>query len=118
LNPLEIKNFVQTYSINALVLVSETEGLPVAIMEAFSAGIPVIATDVGGVSELVNGKNGILLEKKPEANKLVNAIETLRNEPDELINERRESARQCYLDFLNLEKNSFRFIAKLGGLCH
>lgn len=44
--------------------VSETEGVPVSIMEAMSFGIPAIATDVGGTSELViNGKNGFLLKK-------------------------------------------------------
>jgi glycosyltransferase involved in cell wall biosynthesis len=41
--------------------VSTTEGLPVAIMEAFSFGIPVIATDVGGTSEIVDDSCGILL---------------------------------------------------------
>lgn len=37
----------------ALILSSRAEGLPVAIMEAFALARPVIATDVGGVSELV-----------------------------------------------------------------
>ncbi|MBT3177667.1 MAG: glycosyltransferase [Desulfobacula sp.] len=36
---------------------SENEGLPVAIMEAMAAGLPVIAAKVGGVPELV--KNGV-----------------------------------------------------------
>ncbi|MBQ4033784.1 MAG: glycosyltransferase, partial [Paludibacteraceae bacterium] len=33
--------------------VSTTEGVPVSIMEALAAGIPVIATNVGGTSEIV-----------------------------------------------------------------
>jgi glycosyltransferase involved in cell wall biosynthesis len=36
------------------VLPSETEGLPVALIEAFAAGLPVVVTDVGGMPELVN----------------------------------------------------------------
>lgn len=45
------------------VSVSETEGIPVSIMEATSFGVPVIATDVGGVGEIVDsGYNGFLLE--------------------------------------------------------
>ena len=44
--------------------VSETEGIPVAIMEAMSFGIPVIATDVGGTAELVEHEvSGYLLKK-------------------------------------------------------
>lgn len=41
--------------------VSKFEGLPVSIMEAFSYGIPVIATDVGGTREIVNSENGFLI---------------------------------------------------------
>ncbi|WP_433240128.1 glycosyltransferase [Streptosporangium sp. CA-135522] len=44
-----------------LVLGSSHEGLPVVIMEAFAAGVPVVSTDVGGVSDLVTtGWNGLL----------------------------------------------------------
>lgn len=42
---------------------SSSEGIPVSIMEAQSFSIPVLATDVGGVSEIVNNINGILVEK-------------------------------------------------------
>ena len=45
---------------DAFLLTSDFEGLPVALMEAFSAGLPVISTDSGGVSELVNEANGLL----------------------------------------------------------
>lgn len=41
--------------------VSETEGVPVSIMEAMSFSIPCIATDVGGSGELVNNDNGYLI---------------------------------------------------------
>lgn len=41
---------------------SDSEGIPVSIMEAMSFGIPVIARNVGGMSEIVNEENGLLLE--------------------------------------------------------
>lgn len=45
------------------VLTSKFEGLPITIIEAMFAGLPVIASDVGGVGELVhNNKNGFLLK--------------------------------------------------------
>lgn len=38
---------------DALVVSSEAEGLPNVVMEAFAAALPVVATDVGGVADLV-----------------------------------------------------------------
>lgn len=47
------------------VLPSIKEGLPYVIMEALSAGIPTIATRVGGISDLIQDhSNGILIETK------------------------------------------------------
>ena len=46
---------------DAIVNVSDTEGIPVSLMEAGAAGIPMIATDVGGTAEIVNAANGVLI---------------------------------------------------------
>ena len=52
------------------VLNSTYEGLPHVVLEAMGAGLPVVATAVGGTPEIVkNGKNGILL--RPDANGLL-----------------------------------------------
>ncbi|MCW4051117.1 MAG: N-acetyl-alpha-D-glucosaminyl L-malate synthase BshA [Candidatus Bathyarchaeota archaeon] len=53
---------------DALVLCSETESAPLTILEAMSTGLPVVATKVGGVPEIVqDGKNGYLVPvKHPE----------------------------------------------------
>lgn len=46
----------------------DTEGLPVTIMEGMAAGLPIIATDVGGTRDILeNDVNGILIEqRKPD----------------------------------------------------
>ena len=51
-----------------LVLCSETESAPLTLLEAMSSGLPVIATNVGGVPEIVrDGVNGYLVPiKHPE----------------------------------------------------
>ncbi len=49
--------------INLFLSVSETEGLPVSMMEAISFGIPLMATNVGGCDEIVNSQTGILIDK-------------------------------------------------------
>ncbi len=46
---------------SALVLASDYEGCPLVVIEAMAAGVPVAATAVGGVGELVeDGRSGIL----------------------------------------------------------
>lgn len=45
------------------VLPSYIEGLPLSILEAMSYGCPIMATEVGGIPEIVwNGKNGFLIK--------------------------------------------------------
>ncbi|NME83284.1 glycosyltransferase [Clostridium sp. SM-530-WT-3G] len=66
---VELMNYYKNESINLFVNTSSSEGLPVSIMEACSFGIPIIATDVGGTSEIViENKTGMLLDVdfKPE----------------------------------------------------
>jgi glycosyltransferase involved in cell wall biosynthesis len=46
---------------DVFALASSWEGLPLAVIEAMAAGLPVVATDVGSVSEaVVHGKTGML----------------------------------------------------------
>jgi glycosyltransferase involved in cell wall biosynthesis len=48
-------------SFDVFLLTSRSEGLPRAMLEALAVKIPVVATDVGGIAELVNGlRNGYL----------------------------------------------------------
>jgi glycosyltransferase involved in cell wall biosynthesis len=57
---------VDKYLLNSdlFMLISNYEGLPVSIIEALSVGLPIIASNVGGVNELVNdGLNGFLVTK-------------------------------------------------------
>jgi len=54
----------------------EHEGIPVALMEAMTYGIPVVSTNTGGIPELLSNNCGIIVEQKsPE--KLADAIKKL-----------------------------------------
>lgn len=55
--------------------VSESEGVPVSIMEATSFGIPCVATNVGGSGEIVvEGFNGMLLDRNFHVSELSDAV--------------------------------------------
>lgn len=47
---------------NIYILPSYNEGLPISILEAMSYSMPIISTNVGGIPEIVNEKNGILIQ--------------------------------------------------------
>ena len=58
----KVLSYYNNKSIDLFINVSESEGVPVSIMEALSAGIPVYATNVGGTGEIVNSSNGKLFD--------------------------------------------------------
>lgn len=66
---------------NIFILTSRWEGFPLSIVEAMRAGLPVIASDVGGVREaVVHGKTGFLL-KGANVNELAGYLKTLITSP-------------------------------------
>ncbi len=67
---------------DAMVLSSFNEGVPVVLMEAMACGLPVIATRVGGMHELVeDGVSGLLVHAS-SVGSLAEAIRTLAQDAD------------------------------------
>jgi glycosyltransferase involved in cell wall biosynthesis len=61
---------------------STIDNCPFVILEALSLGVPIIATRVGGIPELIeDGQEGLLIDKRDVA-ALIEALETLVTKPD------------------------------------
>ncbi len=86
----------------ALVPSIASEGTSLSLLEAMSAGCAVVATDVGGMSNIVlSGHNGILV--RPEADDLYQAVSRLVSDT-ELRNRLSRNARQTVEDSFSRER--------------
>ncbi|MFX0548017.1 glycosyltransferase [Hathewaya histolytica] len=76
----------------------EKEGIPVSLMEAMAAKIPVVSTYTGGIYELIDGKTGLIVEEK-NSKVLEEAIESLINDIDLRKNLAEEGAKKVSEEF-------------------
>ena len=83
------------------------EGIPVALMEALASGLPVIATDISGISELVRpGETGWLVPQR-DAGALAEAMETVLWNP-RLAQQMAAQGRALVLEQFDVQKNGGR----------
>ncbi|MEZ7171863.1 glycosyltransferase family 4 protein [Sporosarcina sp. OR05] len=98
------------------MLISEFEGLPLSILEAMRASLPIIATDVGGVKEAVTAQNGFLVSKD-DKNALKIAIHRL-VEDQELRFNMGENGRKLYEErftFDHMMEDTFTYYKTIAG---
>ena len=113
----EILDFYKEKGADLFVLASRSEGIPVSIMEAMSYGIPVIATNVGGVSELFrNCPVGYIVDADITAEDLKDQIIEYLLLPDEIHAQMKQN---CYVNWKeewDAQTNYTRFAEELIGV--
>lgn len=115
LNNEDVFNFYKNNFVDLFINTSISEGIPVTFMEAMSCSIPILALDVGGVSEIVNNDNGILLDKKSSYGTIADELHDLVNHKDSLV-EKKSHARNTWEEFYNAKYNYQIFSETLAGL--
>lgn len=111
---INILEYYKNNSVGIFINVSEHEGIPVSIMEAISFGIPIIATNVGGVSEIVKDRyNGLLLEKDFTDEDLIIAIRKFFNMEKAKYNKYRANAREYWNMNYNADNTYSSFVDKI-----
>ncbi len=114
-NP-DLLKYYSTYRIDLLINTSSTEGIPVSIMEAQSFGIPVIATDTGGVKEVVREGTGILLPVDFKPAELADKIRYFIELPEAELNKYRVNSIKNWKSDFNAATNYEDFVRKVNSI--
>jgi glycosyltransferase involved in cell wall biosynthesis len=85
---------------DAFVLSSRTEGTPITLLEAMHAGVPIVATLVGGVPDIVNASHALVVPAE-QPSMIARALSELEREPLAAI-DRSEGARERVLQSYSL----------------
>lgn len=94
-----------------LICTSESEGIPVSMMEAMAHGIPVLSVDVGGVHEIVeHRKNGLLISASATEHEIRTALEEFIAFSPETKHTMRQNAIKTSEDKFNAAKNYTAFV--------
>lgn len=105
--------------VDLFMLLSRSEGLPVSIQEALAAGVPVLASDVGGVAEAVSAGigDGALVARDATTAQIVDALEGLLFEADDMRRlARRDAAWRHWARTFDAARNHARLAGELHAL--
>jgi glycosyltransferase involved in cell wall biosynthesis len=112
----EIRRHYENHPVDLFATVTASEGgVPVSIMEAQSFGIPVLATDVGGIRDIITRENGILVDGAHGPVEIADALAWFISGRQNAGAMRDASRRICREDF-DSQKNFQRFAVRLRSM--
>lgn len=106
LSKRQVYEQLQKEHYNVLINTSQYEGIPVSMMEAMSFSIPVIGTNVGGVSEIIeNGFNGFLMSANPNIDEIISYLKKFNDLTELEYNDFCNNAKKTWATKFNAELN-------------
>ncbi len=108
-------NYLRNNSISIFINVSESEGIPVTMMEALAFGIPLIGTDVCGVPEIVCDKTGFLIPKNFNSQNVAAIINEAHLKKNIYLTEYRIQVQNYYKKYFYAPVNHKTFAALLSS---
>lgn len=82
--PGEVSNVSEYYAVSdAYVQSSHREAMPMSVLEAMAAGLPIISTDVGGLHDVIRDNGALVADEDEDA--LYHAMRSLLDSPDDEI---------------------------------
>ncbi len=110
LGKVQNENIAEIYNLgDVLVMLSEYEGMPTVALESLSCGVPVITTDVGDVSKVIqNGKTGYLVTKENFKEKVLKLLNESKSYKEDCLNMSQEYswnnvAKKLYDSYKNIK---------------
>jgi len=100
---------LQSQPWDILLNVSTSEGVPAAIQESFSYGIPALVTEVGGNPEIVDSSCGLLLPQNPTPKEIASILEEWNIENEEM----RTAALNRQREKFDIQKNAQQYVKSL-----
>jgi N-acetyl sugar amidotransferase len=111
----ELIQFYQKTKVDLFINTSETEGIPVSIMEALSCSIPCMAPNVGGISEIVNEQVGHLLSSTPNELEISTTIRNFIEKDYETKTLMKNQAKELHAQLYCSKTNFSKFVSDISG---
>lgn len=111
----EIHRIYHEEIIDWTLLLSESEGTPIAICESFSYGVPVIATMVGGVPDMFTPGTGVLIAPDASSEEIVKAVNPHINDYNTFL-QMKAAAHGRWKDKFNSSELRQKFAKELAAL--
>lgn len=104
----DVLDYYSKHGFDVFINLSTNEGVPVSIMEAICCNIPVVATNVGGNSEIVTSETGRLVSANPTLQEVAEAVTA--------VSKGQYAPREFWDNHYNAEKNYTAFAQFLTNL--